>query len=139
MEPGRHTSLTEEKLKGLVDAYKMGASDCIAADLVCTHPRTIVRWRRRGEKDIENGDNDTVFARFCQLSQKAKAEYDISLISTMEKASHSQWTAAARLLESRRREFSRNSFEIEMLAQEVREIRNKALGIEENKDEDDED
>jgi hypothetical protein len=108
MPAGRPDKLTEERHEHMMNLFRNGASNSVAADMSGISEKTIYTWLEKGKADEKEG-NDTKFARFLHDFKKHKGSYDFKNIDIISEAAETQWQAAAWMLERRRpKEFGRN-------------------------------
>ena len=94
---GRPLELTPQKQKIILDAIREGATYTVAADLAGICYVTLNRWTIAGADPMAPPE----LRDFCYELEKAKAEGELALIKTINKAARKDWKAAAWQLERR--------------------------------------
>lgn len=124
----RTPGLIEEKIMIAEDAYLKGASNEMVADCLGIASSTLYYYINNGVRDLENGDVDSIYARFLTATKKARYKYEMGQCKLIEIAAEEpkNWTARAWLLERRNpRSFGRNSEELrqsKLLEEKIAEV-----------------
>ncbi len=90
--PGAFYDATQE---AVLAALRSGVPISTACDHAMVSRTTFFNWLRRAE------DGETRFVEFAKAVKQALANVEVRLLEVIEKASRSQWTAAAWILERR--------------------------------------
>lgn len=115
MTAGRPDKLTEARHDYIMELYRKGATNSMAADMSGVCEKTIYRWVEQGKADEEVG-LDSKFVKFLHGYKKERGSYDFQALDSIKLASETQWQAAAWLLERRRsKDFGRNVVEREVI------------------------
>lgn len=116
---GRKTKLTpsvERKIFQAIRAgnYKETACKWAGITSSCFH-----RWVKVGEKDLDEGNDKSIHARFVVGLNEALAGAEVHNVAVIQKAAEKQWQASAWMLERRHPErWSRNDkHRVEMKAE----------------------
>lgn len=105
----RPTKLTSEVEERLVHAISVGATFKDACPYAGISYQTFLNWRKRAQKALEQaeeGDEEPEemtdrFVEFFDRIKKAQGEAAVGLLTTINKAAHRDWKAAAWMLERR--------------------------------------
>lgn len=98
---GRRPKLTDEIQRIIVETIQVGATFEAAAGRAGVGVQTIHEWRRRGKGEDKDRPSTPRLAAFAAAVEKAMADAETGCVSTIRKASRTQWQAAAWLLERR--------------------------------------
>lgn len=98
---GRRLRLTDEIERIIVETLQVGATFEAAAGRAGVAVQTIHEWRRRGRGEDADRPSTPRLAAFAAAVEKAMADAETGCVSTIRKASRTQWQAAAWLLERR--------------------------------------
>lgn len=92
---GRPSRFTQELQDKIVAGVRMGLTKCVASELAGVPVGTFKDWMAWGL------DGREPYAAFSAAIQKAVAESEAMLLSTIKDASKKEWTAAAWIMERR--------------------------------------
>jgi len=125
----RTPGLNNEKIMIAEDAYHQGASNEMVADCLGIASSTLYYYINNGVRDLDNGDVDSIYARFLTTTKKARYKYEMSQCKLIELAAEEpkNWTARAWLLERRSpKSFGRNAEELrqsKLLEEKIDEVK----------------
>lgn len=75
----RHTSLTPEVARTILDAVRAGNFKTTAAAAAGVHRDSLYEWLRRGDEEP-----DSVFADFAEQLRAAEAEYELEAVAFLQ-------------------------------------------------------
>lgn len=75
----RETELNEEKIRQVKEMSEMMLPMKSIADILGVSPRTLRRWKRRGEQDIESDDVCSIHARFVLSLRAGYAKTEVRI------------------------------------------------------------
>jgi len=95
---GRRSRLTKRLTDDICGLVERGATEKIAYTALRVPHRTFYRWKAKGRDDAE-ADKKTAYAQFYDALEPATAQFEITHIENIAKASKASWQASAWLLE----------------------------------------
>lgn len=93
--------LTEKTIEKAQKGIAIGTPQKYVAQSLGISEEAWYSWMRRGEHDLQNDKDDTIFAKFYESVKKAQAKSVSRCVSMIQKASIDTWQAAAWWLERR--------------------------------------
>jgi len=98
---GRPSKLTPEAQEIICDHIRAGSYLNVAAQTIGVAPETISEWKLWGREDIQNGVEDSIYARFWEAVARAEAQAEFAGVLRIRSAGIADWKAEAWFLERR--------------------------------------
>ncbi len=77
---GFHTTLTDEAMQRIISNVRRGLTVNMIAGVSRIPSKNLRRWLQRGQEEIENGDDTSIFAQLCLKFHEERNEEIISLL-----------------------------------------------------------